>query len=635
MTGGRDRGRHLLLSLATVLFIAACGDASPGDESVVVNTTGESSATAAPASSAPSTTENLPSGDVPQAKCNSVEDCLSQMTLDEKIGQMTQVSHLALESPSVLTDLGIGSLLAGGGGAPSTGNTPNDWANMVDEYQLAALSSRLGIPMIFGIDAVHGHNNVFGATIFPHNIGLGATRNAELVRRVGEVTAKEVYATGISWNFAPCLCVARDDRWGRTYESFGEDPDLVSMMTSYIDGLQGDDLSAPNTVLATAKHWVGDGGTTGGIDQGNTEVSEQLLRDIHVAPFVEAIARGVGSVMPSYSSWNGEKLHGHEYLLTDVLRYELGFDGFVISDWAAIDQLPGDYASDVRTSINAGVDMVMVPNDYQLFTATLRAEVDAGNVPLERIDEAVSRILEAKFALGLFDRPLSDRTHIDEIGSQEHREVARQAVRESMVLLQNDGVLPLSPDVDEVLVAGFNANDIGNQSGGWTITWQGSSGDTTPGTTVLEAIENAVSPSTLVTYNRRATGDLSGDVGVVVIGETPYAEGRGDSFDLSVSTRDVEIVNRVCEAMPCVVILISGRPLLIGEILDVSDAIVAAWLPGTEGAGAADVLFGDFGFTGRLPMTWPRSMEQLPINIGDESYDPLFPVGFGLTTIPS
>lgn len=635
MTGGRDRGRRLLLSLATVLFIAACGDASPGDESVVVNTTGESSATAAPASSAPSTTENLPSGDVPQAKCNSVEDCLSQMTLDEKIGQMTQVSHLALESPSVLTDLGIGSLLAGGGGAPSTGNTPNDWANMVDEYQLAALSSRLGIPMIFGIDAVHGHNNVFGATIFPHNIGLGATRNAELVRRVGEVTAKEVYATGISWNFAPCLCVARDDRWGRTYESFGEDPDLVSMMTSYIDGLQGDDLSAPNTVLATAKHWVGDGGTTGGIDQGNTEVSEQLLRDIHVAPFVEAIARGVGSVMPSYSSWNGEKLHGHEYLLTDVLRYELGFDGFVISDWAAIDQLPGDYASDVRTSINAGVDMVMVPNDYQLFTATLRAEVDAGNVPLERIDEAVSRILEAKFALGLFDRPLSDRTHIDEIGSQEHREVARQAVRESMVLLQNDGVLPLSPDVDEVLVAGFNANDIGNQSGGWTITWQGSSGDTTPGTTVLEAIENAVSPSTLVTYNRRATGDLSGDVGVVVIGETPYAEGRGDSFDLSVSTRDVEIVNRVCEAMPCVVILISGRPLLIGEILDVSDAIVAAWLPGTEGAGVADVLFGDFGFTGRLPMTWPRSMEQLPINIGDESYDPLFPVGFGLSTIPS
>jgi beta-glucosidase len=483
---------------------------------------------------------------------------------------------------------------------------------------------------LFGVDAVHGHSNVFGTTIFPHNIGLGATRNSDLIEEIGRVTAAEVYATGIRWNFAPCLCVARDERWGRTYESFGETPELVAMMTSYIDGLQGETLSSRNSVLATAKHWVGDGGTTRGIDQGNTQVSENELFDVHVAPFVDAISREVGSVMPSYSSWNGQKLHGDEYLLTTVLRDELGFEGFVISDWAAIDQLPGDYASDVRTSINAGIDMVMVPDEYEFFIDTLRAEVESGNVTIERIDEAVSRILQAKFDLGLFDQPFSDRTGLDDIGSDAHRQVARQAVQESLVLLKNDGVLPISREVKEIVVAGPSADNIGFQSGGWTISWQGGSGPTTIGTTVLEGIEQVVSEGTTVTYDRRGNGALTGDIGIIVVGEQPYAEGRGDSLDISLRSSEEEIVKRVCEAMPCVVVMVSGRPLVISELIDTMDAFVAAWLPGSEGAGIADVLFGHVDFTGKLPMTWPRSVEQLPINVEDSDYDPLFPYGYGL-----
>ncbi len=577
--------------------------------------------------SSTTTTTTVP----PQPQCTSVQDCLSQMTLDEKIGQMTQASHLALASDGDIATYALGSLLAGGGGAPASGNTPTDWADMIDQYQSVALSSRLGIPIIFGVDAVHGHSNVYGATIFPHNIGLGATRNPALVRQIGEITAKEVYATGIPWSFSPCLCVARDERWGRTYESFGEDPEIASMMTTYIDGLQGTSLAAPNTILATAKHWVGDGGTVGGDDQGDTVLPEADLRAIHVAPFVDAIARNVGSVMPSYSSWNGEKLHGHDYLLTDVLKAELGFAGFVISDWAAIDQLPGDYASDVRTSINAGIDMVMVPNNYTLFIDTLRSEIQAGNIPMSRIDEAVTKILEAKFALGLFAQPFADRTHLADVGSAAHRGVARQAVRESLVLLENDGVLPLPKATGDILVAGDNADDIGNQSGGWTITWQGSSGNTTPGTTILEGIQAAVDPGTTVTYTRRATGRISGDFGVVVVGEKPYAEGQGDDQHLGLSNSDQNVIGRVCGAMPCVVVLVSGRPMLIADHLPDTNAFVAAWLPGTEGDGVADVLFGDHDFTGTLPITWPRDMAQIPINVGDAAYDPLFPYGFGLT----
>lgn len=635
--------RRVVAIVAAALSVASCADAGPAPVSggSVADTTEslDDSTTPPTATDVGASTTDLdatepaaPAAPTVQApRCTSTPDCLEQMTLDEKIGQMTQANHLALTDETDIADLGIGSLLAGGGGAPPSGNRPVDWADTIDRYQTVASTSRLGIPIIFGIDAVHGHSNVFGATIFPHNIGLGATRNPELIRRIGEITAAEVSATGIPWNFAPCLCVARDERWGRTYESFGEDPEIATMMTSYIEGLQGDDLSAPDTVLATAKHWVGDGGTVNGVDQGDTILTEAELREVHIAPFIAAIERGVGSVMPSYSSWNGVKLHGDDYLLTSVLRTELGFDGFVISDWAAIDQIPGDYASDVRTAINAGVDMVMVPNEYELFIDTLRAEVEAGNVSMERIDEAVTRILDAKFALGLFERPFADRARLDDIGSSEHRAVARQAVRESLVLLENDGVLPLSTTVDEILVAGTNADDIGHQSGGWTITWQGGSGDITTGTSILEGIQDAVGPGTTVTYDRRATGPLTADVGIVVVGERPYAEGRGDAFDLELSRPDREAVERVCAAMPCVVVLVSGRPMIVTDLLPAADAFVAAWLPGSEGGGVADVLFGLEDFVGTLPMTWPRSMDQIPINVGDPAYDPLFPYGFGLT----
>ncbi len=561
-----------------------------------------------------------------------VADLLSRMTLDEKIGQMTLAERSAISDLRDIATYGLGGILSGGGSAP-TPNTPSAWADMVDGFQRAALSSRLGIPIIYGVDAVHGHNNVVGATIFPHNIGLGATRNPALVQRVAQVTAEEVYATGIRWTFSPCLCVGRDERWGRTYECFGEDPEVVSMMAGpAVRGYQGTDLSAPNAILATAKHWVADGGTRGGVDQGDAVLSEEELRRIHIPPYVEAIRANVGSIMASFSSWNGTKMHGNPYLLTTVLKEELGFRGFLVSDWGAIDQLPGDYASDVRTAINAGIDMVMVPYDYKRFIQTLKTEVQAGRISQERIDDAVSRILTQKFALGLFEHPFADRSGIRNIGSQTHREVARQAVRESLVLLKNEGnVLPISSGVKNILIAGSNGNDIGNQCGGWTITWQGDSGDITPGTTIYQGIRDLAPPGTEVTYVRQPTSLSGYDLGIVVIGERPYAEGQGDDTDLEISPEDAATVQQVCDAMPCVVILISGRPMVINDQMAQADAFIAAWLPGTEGAGVAEVLFGLYDFTGKLPVSWPRSVDQLPINVGDAVYDPLFPYGFGLS----
>jgi beta-glucosidase len=577
-----------------------------------------------------------------------VDDLLSRMTLAEKVGQMTLIERAALDSPGDIATFLLGALLSGGGSAP-TPNTPESWADMVDGFQAQALATRLQIPMIYGVDAVHGHNNVVGATIFPHNIGLGATRNPGLVEEIGRVTAEEVYATGVPWDFSPCVCVARDVRWGRTYESFGEDAALASMMATIVDGLQGDDLGDPGTVLATAKHWVGDGGTTFGssttgsytIDQGITEATLEELREIHIPPYEEAIARDVGVIMPSYSSadfgdGNGPlKMHAHAFLNNDVLKGELGFDGFIVSDWQGIDQIPGDRNSDVRTGVNAGIDMVMVPFDYRGFTSALLEEVGLGNVTTARIDDAVHRILTKKFELGLFEQPFADRTDIGEIGSPAHRAVARQAVRESLVLLKNQGdLLPLVKDLN-VYVAGRNANDVGNQSGGWTISWQGSSGPTTPGTTILDGVAGIVDGGATVTFSQDASAPTAGhDVGIVVVGETPYAEGVGDVGnvipDLSLDTADQAAIDTVCGALPCVVVVVSGRPMIVTDQLDDMDAFVAAWLPGTEGDGVAEVLFGDFGFSGRLPVSWPRDMAQIPINVGDPGYDPLFAYGFGL-----
>ena len=562
-----------------------------------------------------------------------VADLLGRMTLDEKLGQMTQAERQAA-SPADVRDNRLGSILSGGGSAPSPNNA-TAWANMYDAYQNAAAQSRLGIPIIYGVDAVHGHNNVVGATIFPHNIGLGATRNPTLVQQIGRATAEEVSGTGIDWDFAPCLCVARNDRWGRTYESYGEDPAIGSSLTTYVTGLQGSSLNGPASVLATAKHYLGDGGTTGGVDQGNTQLSEADLRAIHLPPFRAAVQRGAGSVMISYSSWNGAKLHGQSYLINTVLKGELGFTGFVVSDWNGIDQIdgqPGFTAAEVRTAINAGIDMVMVPFEWRSFISTLRAEVQAGRVPMSRIDDANRRILTKKFELGLFERPLTDRSWTSTVGNAAHRALARQAVRESQVLLRNRfGVLPLPKTGPRYLVAGRAADNIGYQSGGWTISWQGGSGAVTPGTSILAGVRAAVAPGTTVTYSPDGSGiDGSYKAAIAVVGETPYAEGAGDRPGaMGLDSTDLATLARLRAAgVPVVVVLVSGRPLDIASELGGWDALVAAWLPGTEGQGVADVLFGDYDPTGRLPVTWMQSASQQPINAGD-GQTPLFPLGAG------
>ncbi|MGP4045239.1 glycoside hydrolase family 3 N-terminal domain-containing protein [Streptomyces sp. 2A115] len=581
-----------------------------------------------------------------------VADLLSRMTLEEKAGQMTQAERGALASQDDITTYALGSVLSGGGSTP-TPNTPEAWADMIDGYQKAALATRLQIPLIYGVDAVHGHNNLVGATIMPHNIGLGASRDPQLAQKTGAVTAAETRATGVPWDFAPCVCVTRDDRWGRAYESFGEDPALVKSMETIIQGLQGarsgKDLKRGDKVLATAKHFVGDGGTAYGssttgtytIDQGVTTVTRKELEAVHLSPYQEAVDRGVGSVMPSFSSLDivgdgkgAVKMHARADMINGVLKDRMDFDGFVISDWEAIDQIPGDYASDVRTSINAGLDMIMVPYAYTDFRSTLIAEAEAGRVSEARIDDAVSRVLTQKFRLGLFENPYADRSGIDEIGSAAHRAVAREAAAQSQVLLKNaGGVLPLKKS-QKVYVAGSNADDIGNQAGGWTITWQGSSGEITDGTTILEGMRGT---GASVAYSKDASAPTDGyDVGVVVVGETPYAEGVGDvgnGHDLVLSAADRAAVDKVCGAMKCAVLIVSGRPQLIGDQLGDIDALVASWLPGTEGDGVADVLYGKRAFTGRLPVTWPKSEAQLPINVGDASYEPQFPYGWGLTTL--
>jgi beta-glucosidase len=563
-----------------------------------------------------------------------VADLLGRMTLDEKIGQMTQVDRAYLSAPTDIETYGLGSLLSGGGSAPAT-NTPSAWADMVDGYQRVAVSSRLGIPILYGVDAVHGHNNVYGATIFPHNIGLGATRDPALLQEIGRVTAAEVAGTGIRWNFAPCVAVARNERWGRTYESYGEVPEIAESFATYVTGLQGIALgAAPASVLATAKHWIADGGTAGGVDRGDAQISETELRAVHMPPYVSAIRSGAGSVMISYSSWNGVKMHSHRYLIADVLKGELAFGGLVVSDWAGIDELSSDYAYNVRTAINAGIDMVMVPDHYRTFISTLRAEVDAGRVPLSRIDDAVTRILTKKFELGLFEQPYADRSFTQSVGATAHRDVARRAVQESLVLLKNENQrLPLAKNTPRIFVTGKNADDLGNQAGGWTISWQGASGNTIPGTTILQAIRNTVAPGTTVTYSRRANRvDRRYDVAIVVVGETPYAEGRGDrTGSLGLDAEDLRTLAAVRRSgVPTVVILVSGRPMIVTSQLPDWSAFLAAWLPGSEGQGVADVLFGDYSPTGTLPMSWPRSESQIPINAGDASYDPLFPYGFGL-----
>ena len=564
-----------------------------------------------------------------------VSDLLSRMTLDEKIGQMTQADHKAVENMEDMKTYFLGSILSGGGSDPSSGNSALDWANLYDSFQQKAMETRLGIPIIYGIDAVHGHSNVEGAVIFPHNIGLGATRNPELVKEAARVTAVEIAATGIDWTFAPCVAVPRDERWGRTYEGFGETPELATLFGGpAVEGFQNDSLNSPTSIVACAKHYVGDGGTTGGDDQGNTAISEAELRSIHLPGYISAIESGVRTIMASYSSWNGVKMHGNKYLLTDVLKTELGFDGFIISDWAAIDQLPGDYTSDVEISINAGNDMVMVPNQYANFFTTLKTLVQQGKVTEARINDAVSRILKVKFELGLFENPYADRSLLSHVGSPAHRNVAKQSVRESLVLLKkNDNILPLPKSNIKVLVAGEHADNIGLQCGGWTIQWGGASGNITEGTTILDGLKK-VAPSVEFVYDEGGNfSDPTADYAIVVIGEQPYAEGGGDRDDLIIDKDHINLVRKLKNlGIPVVTILISGRPMIINPALHNSDVFIAAWLPGTEGDGIAEVLFGDYSPKGLLPMTWSKSMDQIPQNFGDAQYDPLFEYGFGITS---
>ncbi|GAB4515224.1 MAG: glycoside hydrolase family 3 N-terminal domain-containing protein [Anaerolineae bacterium] len=581
-----------------------------------------------------------------------VESLLEQMTLAEKVGQMTQVEKNSIH-PEQVTEYAIGSILSGGGGNPDP-NTPAGWAAMVRGYVEAALQTRLGIPIIYGSDAVHGHSNMRGAVIFPHNIGLGATRDADLVERIARATARELLAVNVQWDFAPAVSVPRDIRWGRTYEGYSEQTDLVTELAmAYLRGLSTPELGEA-WVLPSVKHFVGDGGTSWGttkrmawlsnanwqgandlyqLDQGDTRLDEAELRATYLAPYVEAIKAGVLNIMVSFSSWNSTKMHAHHYLLTEVVKGELGFEGFLVSDWMAIDQLDEDFYTCVVSAINAGLDMVMVPYDFKRFITTLTDAVSKGDIPMTRIDDAVRRILRTKFHLGVFDQPLTDPAWLEVVGSEAHRALGREAVQKSLVLLRNENAaLPIAHDTPSVFVAGDGANDIGLACGGWSITWQGEQGPITEGHTLLDGLKARLGDA--VTYDAGANFNGHAHTGIVVISETPYAEGMGDRANLSLNAAQVALIERTrqhCDQL--VLILYSGRPMVITEVLPMCDAIVAAWLPGTEAHAIADVLVGAVPFGGKLAFSWPRSMAQVPLAaLQNSDTSPLYPFGYGLTS---
>lgn len=583
------------------------------------------------------------------------ESLLAEMRLEHKLGQMIQ-SERASTSPADVERYHIGSVLSGGGSVPGA-NRVADWVAMNDAYWAASMSTtdgRLPIPLLYGIDAIHGNTNVLGATVLPHNIGLGAARDPELIERLARVCAEEVLATGLDWTFAPTLAVVRNIKWGRTYESFSEDPDVAaSYAAQYVRGLQG--ALDENGVIACAKHWIGDGGTTGGVDQGDTAVSEDELLRVHAAPYLPALEAGVLTVMASFNSWNKEKCHASRYLLTDVLKGRFGFEGFVISDWDGVDQLDDDLASALATAINAGVDMVMVSLHWKKMLDTLRQLVEDGRVPMSRIDDAVRRILEVKAKAGLFERARpAERpwANSESFGGAAHRAIAREAVRKSLVLLKHEGgVLPLRKDA-RLLVAGKSANNRGHLCGGFTVDWQGTSGNDRiiGGTSIWEGVA-AVAPHAELSEDGSAADRSKHDVALVVIGERPYAEGMGDvrhggavprgsgvqtmtnlapySHTLVLAERhpeDLAVIERIrAQGIPVVAVLVSGRPLVTNDEIAQSQAFIAAWLPGSEGAGVTDVLFGDAPFHGTLPFTWPATDEG--------AFDrrvPAFPRGYGL-----
>lgn len=560
---------------------------------------------------------------------------LADMTLREKAAQMIQ-ADVSTATPEEVARYGLGSIVktVPEGDLGKTGA----WRALFDAYQREALQTRTGIPVIFSIDAVHGHAYFDGnSVILPHNIGVGASRNPELARRLAEVTARELSATGIRWTLAPSIAVARNIRWGRTYESFGETAELQRLFAApLIEGFQGADLTHAASVGATAKHFIADGATEDGIDRGDAIISDKEMREIHMPGFVDAIDQGVVSIMASFSSVNGEPVHGSRALLTDLLKEELGFDGVVVTDWEGV-AMSG---LSIEQALDAGIDMFMLVQSWREGLPEIVQLVEEGVIPMSRIDDAVTRILTMKVRLGLFDQPMSSALCENTMGSQAHRDIARQAVRESLVLLKNEGgILPLDKN-SRVTVAGTHADSVAYQSGGWTKKWQGAHDDlygfparpVDGATSIIDGIRDLIGHERVVDAGVDGVVD-DADVAIIVVGETPYAEGAGDreAEELVLTTEQRELIRAYSEQGTRVVtVLISGRPLLVNEELEWSDAFVAAWLPGSEGSGVAEVLFGDYDFSGRLGFSWPRDASQVPLRYGDPDYDPLFAYGFGL-----
>lgn len=659
---GRRRGARALVIAA--LTMSTVGGVLAGDSPAgagVADGSSTSAASTAASSTAMVHPDRWPVVTWPLATDPAIEAriraLLASMTLEEKVAQTVQADINSI-TPEEMGRYRLGSILAGGNSGP--GGRPfadtAAWLRLADDFHRASTAprdGRAGIPALFGIDAVHGHNNVIGATLYPHNIGLGATRNPALVGKIAAATARELRATGFDWTFAPTLAVPRDERWGRSYEGFSEDPGLVAgYAAAIVEGYQGrpgaPGFLGADKVIATAKHFIGDGGTVDGRDQGDARIDETELRDVHGAGYPPAIATGVQAVMASFSSWNGDKLHGHRGLLEDVLRGRMGFGGFVVSDWNAHGQLPGCSNDTCPAAVNAGIDMVMAPDSWRGYYENTVKDVRAGRIPMARLDEAVARILRVKLQAGLFEAASPSRRALgrraDLVGHPEHRALARQAVRESLVLLKNNGrLLPLSP-TSRVLVAGDGADDLAKQSGGWTLTWQGTGTrrEDFPGATSIweglrRRIEAAGGEATLSINGRYARAP---DVAIVVFGEDPYAEFQGDVRTLAYKPgddADLALLRRLkAEGIPVVSVFLSGRPLWMNREINASDAFVAAWLPGSEGDGVADVLLREDGgaiahdFRGRLSFSWPRTAVQTPLNIGDADYAPQFPFGYGL-----
>jgi len=579
-----------------------------------------------------------------------VEALLAQMTLEEKIGQMLQPEQLYIKVEEV-TAYGVGSVLSGGGAAPSSGNTVTDWANHINKLKQAALETRLGIPLLYGVDAVHGNNNVYATTVFPHNVGLGAAGDLELVEKIGEITAKEVRAIGVQWTFAPCLGNPQNVRWGRSYECFSEDAgEVAEFGAAYIRGFQGElgseEFLDENHIIACAKHYIGEGYTADGINQGNVKMSEAefdaLLASGVLDPYTMAINEGVRTVMASFNSVDGVKCHENKHLIRDVLKGELGFTGLVVGDYNAVQQLSGHtYKEQIRQAVEAGVDLFMEVSTWKDVFKNIKELVEDGELSMELIDDAARRILRVKFEAGLFEEEINsanEQVLQAEVGSDAHREVAREAVRKSLVLLKNENVgeqtaLEALQSAGNIRLFGQKAYDIGAQCGGWTITWQGLSGMTTKGTTIIDGIAKAVMPEKKLSHNVKGEVAPENEAIIVVVGEGPYAETEGDrkANAVTISATDKVMLGELRESLetsgkdiPVVAILIGGRSLDIAEYEDMFDAIIMAWLPGTEGAGIADVLFGEYDFTGKLTFTWHEIA-------GDPTSPVLYEKGYGLT----